>query len=357
MRCKPGVVIPACLASHNLSPPITTSSDPVQGSFPDMKDPIQKAWVDTFRTLQLKSNQDPTFGESIGAYTSPCSIAASKERSYSGVAYYSPAKDRPNLHLITAAHVEKIVFTEDSTHGDAVASGVQFLHHGISTFVKARKEVLLSSGVFGYENHYVGENLQDHVFCGSSFEVNDGVKTMVVVRDPAIRDAGLKQYKESRMGPFAHGPSYSFAHVPLNAHEPVQPPTTEVLKRGITEFFDDFPSAKLQYRFIQRMTESPVEATTTHFLARHPANYISTLAMLSHPFSRGHVQIKSVNLQEPPTIDFKYMSHPLDGEIYGRHMMFHDDLVRTEPLASLLKPNGKRLPPGKIQLRWKVPLS
>ncbi|PQE05516.1 aryl-alcohol dehydrogenase protein [Rutstroemia sp. NJR-2017a BBW] len=51
--------------------------------------------------------------------------------------------------------------------------------------------------------------------------------------------------------------------------------------------------------------------------------------------------------QDPPSIDFKYMPHPLDGEIYGRHMMFHDALVRTEPLESLLKPNGKRLPLGK----------
>jgi choline dehydrogenase-like flavoprotein len=155
-------------------------SGPVQGSFPDMKDPIQKAWVDTFRTLHLKSNQDPTLGESIGGYTSAGSITASKERSHPGVAYYAPAKDRPNLHLITAAHVEKVVFTKDSTHCDAVASGVQFLHQGISTFVKASKEVLLSSGVFGspqvlelsgigsrelleqhktpvlYGNHYVG---------------------------------------------------------------------------------------------------------------------------------------------------------------------------------------------------------
>jgi hypothetical protein len=44
---------------------------------------------------------------------------------------------------------------------------------------------------------------------------------MDVVRDPAVRDAGLKQYKESRTGPLAHGPSYSFAYVPLNAHEPI----------------------------------------------------------------------------------------------------------------------------------------
>ncbi|PQE06856.1 aryl-alcohol dehydrogenase protein [Rutstroemia sp. NJR-2017a WRK4] len=155
-----------------------------------------------------------------------------------------------------------------------------------------------------------------------------------------------------------YGPSYSSAYVPLNAHEPVQPPSTELLKKGITEFYDDFPSAEIQCRFIQRMIESPTEATATHFLARRqfyleksdpreifaptdPANYISTLAILSHPISRGHLHIKSANPQEPPMIDFKYMSHPLDGEIYGRHMMFHDDLVRTEPLASLLKPNGK----------------
>ncbi|QSZ30689.1 hypothetical protein DSL72_000247 [Monilinia vaccinii-corymbosi] len=349
-------------------------SGPIQCSFPDIKDPLQKLWVDTFKHLKLDLRTDPLSGDSVGGYTSPCTISDAKERSHAGAAYYAPAKERPNLHLITSAHVEKIVFRDDSVAGEAVASGVQFLHHGKPTLVHARKEVILSSGVFGspqilelsgigsakllqlhgikivYDNPYIGENLQDHMMCGSSFEVKDDVKTMDVVRDPGCT--------------LAHGPSYSFAYVPLNAHEPLDHSTTQLLDKHINNSPGLFPSAKLQYSFIKDMIESSAEATATHFLARRqlhlekddpreifahtdPANDISLLAMLSHPLSRGHVHIKSSLPVDKPAVDFKYLSHPLEAEIYGRHMMFHDKLAHTEPLASIIKPHGKILPPGK----------
>ena len=203
--------------------------------------------------------------------------------------------------------------------------------------------------------------------CGSSFEVNDGVRTMDLMRDPAVVQAGLKQYKESRSGPLAQGPCYSFAFVSLNTANPdSNATTTELLDKYLRQPSEpaSFPAAKIQYDFNRRMVESPDEATATHFLARRqfhlektypreimagsdPGNYISTLAMLSHPFSRGSVHIKSPSASVPPAIDFKYLSHPLDAELYGRHMMFHDRLIQTEPLSSLIKPKGRRLPPGK----------
>ena len=205
------------------------------------------------------------------------------------------------------------------------------------------------------------------MMCGSSFEVKDGVRTMDSFRDQTVVQNAMKMYKESRSGPFAHGPCYSFAYVSLNtANSESDATTTELLDKHLSEPTESasFPAAKFQYAYNRRMIESPKEATATHFLTRRqfhldktmpreimagsdPRNFISTLAMLSHPFSRGSVHIKSPSARVPPAIDFKYLSHPLDAELYGRHMMFHEKLICTEPLASLVKPDGERLPPGK----------
>ena len=46
-----------------------------------------------------------------------------------------------------------------------------------------------------------------------------------------------------------------------------------------------------------------------------------------------------------PRIDPRYLSHALDLEIFARHLCYIETIAGTEPLASLLKPNGKRNAP------------
>lgn len=75
-------------------------------------------------------------------------------------------------------------------------------------------------------------------------------------------------------------------------------------------------------------------------------NYLSLGSMLLHPLSRGSSHIVSSDANVEPTIDPRYLSHPLDLEVYARHLMFIEVLAKTEPLASLLKPNGRRAQPG-----------
>lgn len=113
------------------------------------------------------------------------------------------------------------------------------------------------------------------------------------------------------------------------------------------------PFEKIHGAFIRRMIESPTEATSTAFMSRKtasliqdPGHWLSFFGMLSHPFSRGHVHIKSASPCEKPIIDFKYYSHPLDAELHAHHVQFFEQIAATEPLASFLKPGGKRLPAG-----------
>lgn len=166
---------------------------PLQLSFPDSKeDPIAKTWIDTLAALNYKITEDPLSGASTGAFVHPSTVnGATKERSYSATAYYLPAQNRKNLHLITGAQVEKILFNTSS--GVAIASGVKFLKNGSFETVRANKEVILAagalhspkilelSGIGGsallkskgieviVENKAVGENFHDHPMVSQDF--------------------------------------------------------------------------------------------------------------------------------------------------------------------------------------------
>ncbi|XXH02116.1 hypothetical protein Hte_008484 [Hypoxylon texense] len=60
-------------------------------------------------------------------------------------------------------------------------------------------------------------------------------------------------------------------------------------------------------------------------------------AALSHPLSRGYVNIQSANIGDPPIINLKYFSHPADLEIMAEYILQLHKLVALPPLTDLLK--------------------
>lgn len=73
-----------------------------------------------------------------------------------------------------------------------------------------------------------------------------------------------------------------------------------------------------------------------------PGNYVSLGASLLHPLSRGSSHISSADPSAPPVIDPRYLSHPLDVEVFARHIMALEALAKAPPLATYLKPDGRR---------------
>jgi choline dehydrogenase-like flavoprotein len=231
------------------------------------------------------------------------------------------------------------------------------------TTARAREEVILTAGTFQtahllelsgignpkilsshgidvlHANSAVGENLQDHIRAGISFEATEDVEA----RDPMPADEARKLYEKDRSGPWAEKACFSFAHMPL----------VPFYHEGELELlFDEHHERStpfLEHRdaFIRAMAISPREATATAFLSRKPlagvnpdGNYITLNAMLSHPFSRGTVHLTSSDPSARSLIDFKNYSHTLDIEIHARHIEILHELAETEPLASFIKKSG-----------------
>lgn len=77
-----------------------------------------------------------------------------------------------------------------------------------------------------------------------------------------------------------------------------------------------------------------------------PGNYMTIIAMLSHPFSRGSSHITSANPSTSPEIKFNYLQHPLDAEILSRHIIQIGQMLSLPTLSAHLKPGGNTLTPG-----------
>ncbi|KAF2760910.1 alcohol oxidase [Pseudovirgaria hyperparasitica] len=360
--------------------------DHIKVSYPRALDSLQSRWMEAFEELGHATKPTGFTESSAGAVTVTNAIDSSKgERSHAGTAFLEPALERGNVVLKTATKVDRIVFDEHlNTEGKLVAKGVRYTHQEQEYLIRTG-EVILCAGVFEspailersgigcrkiltaarvpvlYELPGVGENLQDHINCGLSCETREGVHTRdEALRDPEERNAASMDYEQNRRGRLSEGGAYSFAFTPLQMLETSSETQilTNIVESHVKE--EHNPSLKAQYSVIQKAIESPNEATATIFmlpLQRHrdtdslpkdtpryvDGNYVTVVAMLAHPFSRGSCHIKS-GTRHHPEICFNYLSHPLDTEILARHLRLVERLFQGPTFTAITKQNGKRLP-------------
>lgn len=380
------------LALDYMEEEVQGKSGPIKVSFGDFHGPLQRDWPETFKRLNHKFSADPLTGISYGGHSNPASIdAQTKTRSHAGSDYYTPeVRNRANLRILTEAVVRNVVL-EQSSNGLFAAKGVRFSSKDQEQTIRVQREVVLAAGAFQspqilelsgigsrpllekysidtvIDNPYVGENLQDHAMATLSFEAADDTPTGDVLRDPQVFAAAIEEYNQSKTG-FLTAGTYCSAYMPV----------VDFLDQGgaaeLTELLDKylvaegppaFPAQKQQYELLRKTLQSKDDASihyimapfqinvhagakpTQYLMPSTEGNYMTLCAALNHPFSRGSVHISSANPTEKPTVDPKYLTHPLDNEILARHVQYMEKLVAAEPLASLLKKGGRRIPADK----------
>ena len=370
------------------------SDGPIQASFPEeSSDPLPSAWVDTFAALGFAASGDPFSGRFSGGYINALNVdPASGTRSDAATGYFEPAKSRPNLHVMTGALVDKILL--DRTTGEVPrAVKIQIQKDGETVTITAKKEVVLAAGVFGspkllelsgignrellekldiavmVENPNVGENLQDHPVSSLSFEVEDGVKTMDALarRDARAVAVATQEYATNKSGPFARG-NFTGSLIPVpDFIGPGGQETLQQLLDQANETPNSVPGAFTRYHasFVHSLLSNPSEGAANIFMypaganvtgddatdvgsvgmvkdnRQTPASFITICAALCFPLSRGSSHITCSDPSSKPTIDPRYLSHPLDLEVQARLLRYAETIVRTEPLAKLVKQGGK----------------
>lgn len=366
---------------------------PIQVSYPrDLtENGWNPAWHSTLASLGFAKEQNAFGGKPIGSLDIPDAITgASRTRSYSANAYLLPAKAKDNLTVWTETLVKKIDFDASQGGGDLTATGVTYTDtKGETKTVKATKEVILSAGAINspkilelsgvggspllkslgidvvIENPHVGENLQNHIICGMSFQANDDAQTLdsLARQVPEALAKAQAQFAQ-QVGPFASGGINTSALLPFpdicsdqgkSELEKVLSQTSGFYESTATDGF-----AKAHTDFVHSILRSPEETSASYmmfpgFAAFQPdgtmapppqgdEKYLSVALLLSYPLSRGSVHIKDASAETAPAIDPRYLSHPLDTEILARHLGYLEKISSTGALAEKLVKGGKRVP-------------
>jgi len=389
---QPSEQITKELSLDYMDPKMNGTSGPIQVSYADetFYGPLQKAWPETFKNLKVPATGDHISGTLTGGYINPCAVdMKTRQRSYAASAYYTPeVAKRPNLDVITEALAEKIVFDKAAAGGEAVATGAQFkAKDGKSHTIKVRKEVIVCTGSITspqilelsgigdakllqshgidvvVDNPHVGENMQDHALASISYEVVDGIMTIEHVKIPGVMEKLIEMHQTTHTGPLTSS-AISNAYLPLMEFQTPEgrAEVKKMLDSHPEQYDSKTPSYPEQYKILRSIVEDEKDSTIQHFSPacqlnptagprpsdwfglQNDGHYTAISASLSHPFSRGSIHIQSADPAKPPKIDPRYLSNPLDLEILARHTLYIETIAKTEPLASLLKPDGRRVP-------------
>lgn len=238
-------------------------------------------------------------------------------------AFLKPAMKRPNLTVLTKAHVRRLIIENGEV------KGVEFQHDGVTKKAHARKETVLSAGAIGSphilelsgvgrgevlqkagvevvkEVKGVGENLQDHLQLRMVYKVT-GVPTLNEKASSLIGKAAIGlEYAFKRSGPMSMAPS----------------------QLGIfTKSGPDRETPDLEYH-VQPVSLDKFGDPVHVF----PAMTASVCNL--RPESRGSVHLKSPDFAAAPGIHPNYLSTAGDQDIAVRAIRLTRDIVRKPAFA------------------------
>ena len=284
--------------------------------------PFQDHFLKAGRQLQLPVTDDfngaDQFGLGIYQVTQKDGQRWSAAR-----AYVEPNLSRPNLKVVTGALARKIIFSGKR------AIGIEFGRDGELEAVRAKQEIILSSGAFqspqllmlsGVGNapelkalgievvHHspgVGQNLQDHIDFAFSYRSRS-------LDNFGVSFAGFRKlWKE--IGRYRRN---GVGMVTSNIAE----------CGGFLKTDPNLPAPDIQLHFSMGMADN-------HGRTRHLGHGFGCHVCLLRPKSRGSVTLNSADPTVPPRIDPKFYDHADDLEVMVRGFKMTRRIMDTEPLA------------------------
>lgn len=191
------------------------------------------------------------------------------------------------------------------------------------------KEILTKHGIpVVVDLPAVGENLQDHLMTGVSYEVVDGVMTgdPLMRQEPEALTRAQELYTEHKAGPFTIGGMQSHAYMPtpgaaglqldkLPVPQRSRGAAGEEVVRSILEDPQGSSAAWFMFLAQTNLHEGGKSFVGTQLL---PENFASLGCAQSHPFSRGSTHISSSDVDATPEIDPRVGYFSI---FYGIHIM------------------------------------
>lgn len=277
---------------------------------------------------------------SIGAGTGfgDCEVTVDPKgrRASTSRAYLRPAKARPNLTVLTAATVTKLLIEGQR------ATGVCYIRHGKSEQVSARCEVILSGGAYnspkllmlsgiGPATHLrehgidvvldspgVGRNLSEHPMLYVEFSAREPVTFLNSLRFDRLAGSALR-WALNGSGPLA-SLVCSCALMIKTLPELARPDIQLMVLPVRLDARPWFPG-----------------------IGKRQAHVFSVMVIQLHPESRGRVELRSADPFERPKIALNLLSTPNDFAELRRGIHAARKLFSTPPLAALI---AEEIKPG-----------
>ncbi|KAH7912481.1 hypothetical protein BJ138DRAFT_1112278 [Hygrophoropsis aurantiaca] len=349
---------------------------PLKTGFPATITPVEIAAYKSFLALGIPQAKRPLGGDPNGAQFVPNTIDTSKNvRSYATTAYYLPNIHKKSFSVLLASNVSQILLEDDD--GSLKATGVEFFCDGKKYEVKAQKEVLVCAGALKspqllelsgigrpeilksigiplkLELPGVGQNVQEHMIVGMSFELNENVKdhTFDHIRDNILKAEHIQLHKQGR-GVFTMGVQ-TMVYTSLQS---ITDRATEIYQTALQKIGnnpDSYPPglhAQLMLQLKRIETQSPICEIVVYpgfMSAPNPPekgkNYVTIVAALNNNLSRGTIHSVSSNWETDPAFDPHYFEEDADLEILVETMLFIRKLANTEPFKNSI---AQELNPG-----------
>lgn len=292
---------------------------------------ILDTWRDAAEQAGIPKVADFNRGDNFG-----CSYFQVNQRNgirqNTNKAFIKPVMHRPNLSVVTEAHVQNLVLEENDGVKRVTAVNVS-IKGDKPRVITARREVLLSAGSIGspqllqlsgigpeslLKQHQipvlhslpgVGGNLQDHLQIRMMYKVHNTI-TMNQVANSIWGKAKMGlEYLLYRKGPLTMAPS----------------------QLGAFAYSDDsYKTPNIEWH-VQPLSLDKFGEPLHSFPAITPS--VCNL----RPTSRGHVHIKSANSYDHPEIKLNYLSTDEDQKVavaamrFTRHIMSQDALKPFQP--------------------------
>ncbi|KAF8993252.1 GMC oxidoreductase-domain-containing protein [Cyathus striatus] len=306
--------------SNGLNGPVAVSFDSIYA------EPVPTV-VQTLNSLGIKTNMDPRDGNATGLVNSLLAIDRSSGlRSYSPIGYICNQQQKSNLHILTGAQATKVLLQK--TKSGIQATGVSFNFKSQSYNVTSSREVILSAGSI-----QTPQLLELSGIGNASVLANAGIQTLInlpgvgenfqeqpfqiFVDDQLQTFFGITQlfFKATGTGLLAQQDA-TMAFFPLESLSSPERVAT------LIELFDNAnntgaPNSLQSLQSVAQRTwlkSSDVASAELIFFSRglvdpQPGeSYITMLAGIMHPASRGSTHINSSDPLAPPVINPQLLS-------------------------------------------------
>jgi choline dehydrogenase len=274
------------------------------------------------RALGAPANRDFNGADQEGAGRFQATIRGGLRCSTS-VAFLRPALRRPNLRVVTGAHVTSVQIER----GRAI--GVRYRQGRSTHLARADREVILAAGAIGSPHLLllsgvgpadelrahgvpvqadlpgVGKNLQDHLFVSVGWEDRDGVAGEVT---PANLALWMGRHLLSKTGPMASNAAEAGAFVKTDP---------------------SLPRPDLQFHFLP-IGSRQVNFDKEAFFAKGRA--FTMLPTLLYPQSRGEIRLASADAARPPVIDPQYLAEEADLSVLVEGVRMARQIAHAPPV-------------------------